>query len=180
MGDLQKIQKQFTAVAAILSVTALALLMYLFWPGSGRRAQDEERASLEHQRIELTNEVNLQKSSNPEKTRSDLKVLYTDLPGRYSQISQRMEKLFQETGVSPSASIKYSIEQPDKTDLPDVQRIKIETTVTSDYAKVARFINAVEQDPLLFVIEKISLSGQPEGNAVSLQITFETYLKGAA
>lgn len=180
MGDLQKIQKQFTAVAAILSVTALALLMYLFWPGSGRRAQDEETASLEHQRIELTNEVNLQKSSNPEKTRSDLKVLYTDLPSRYSQISQRMAKLFQEAGVSPSASIKYSIEQPDKTDLPDVQRIKIETTVTSDYAKVARFINAVEQDPLLFVIEKISLSGQPEGNAVSLQITFETYLKGAA
>ena len=60
-----------------------------------------------------------------------------------------------------------------------MQRIEVDTTVTSDYAKVARFINALEQDKLLFVINQITLNGQ-EGGQVSLQIKFETFLKGAA
>jgi hypothetical protein len=60
--------------------------------------------------------------------------------------------------------------------LPDVQRISIETTVTGEYAKVARFINAIEQDKLVFIIDQISLNSQ-EGGVVSLQVKFETFLK---
>jgi hypothetical protein len=72
------------------------------------------------------------------------------------------------------------VETPDKTDLPDVQRIKIDTTVTGDYSKVAEFVNKMEQDPLFFIIEKIALSTQSEGSAVSLQISFNTFLKSAS
>ncbi len=180
MGDLQKIQKQFATVATILGLAILALLVYLMWPGSSPSALEAKRASLQEQHDSLSRDVKLWQSSNPEKTRADLKVLYADIPNRYSQISQHIQKLSQETGVS-SQSIKYSTaDTGEKTELPDVQRIRIDTTISGDYAKVARFVNAMEQDPLLFIIEKISLSGQPEGGAVSLQITFDTFLKGAA
>jgi hypothetical protein len=57
-----------------------------------------------------------------------------------------------------------------------VQRVKIETTVTGEYAKVAGFINAMEQDKFVFIIDQISLTGQ-EGGVVSLQIKAETFLK---
>jgi hypothetical protein len=179
MGDLEKIQRKFATAATILGLAILALLVYLMWPGSSPSALEAKRASLQEQYNSLSREVKLWQSSNPEKTRADLKVLYDGIPSRYSQISQRIQKLSQETGVT-SQSIKYSTDTAEKTELPDVQRIKIDTTISGDYAKVARFINAMEQDPLLFIIEKISLSGQPEGGAVSLQITFDTFLKGAA
>jgi hypothetical protein len=48
--------------------------------------------------------------------------------------------------------------------------------VTGEYAKVAGFINAMEQDKLVFIIDQISLTGQ-EGGVVSLQIKAETFLK---
>ena len=179
MGNLQKVQKKFATLAVILSVAALGLLAYLLWPGSSRSAQEQEKARLQQQLTSLSNEVEQRKSSNPENTRAELKAFYADLPSRYSEISQRLEKLSHEAGVS-SASIKYSVESPDKNDLPDVQRIKIDTTVTGDYAKVAQFVNKMEQDRLLFIIEKIALSSQSEGNAVSLQINFNTFLKSAS
>jgi len=180
VGDLERLRRRFVAVAAALGLTSLALIVYLLWPGSSRSAQQQEKDTLQKQSLELQREVAEWENSNPEKTRADLKLLYTQVPTRYSQISQRMEKLFQESGVNPSASIKYSADSSEKTDLPDVQRIKVDTTVTGDYVKVARLINAMEQDPLLFVIQKISLSNQTEGGGVALQISFETFLKGAA
>jgi hypothetical protein len=51
--------------------------------------------------------------------------------------------------------------------------------VTGDYAKIARFVNAMEQSKLLFIIDKISLSNQ-QGGSVTLQISFDTFLKEAA
>lgn len=180
MGDLERLGTRFVAIAAALSLISLGLIMYLLWPGSSRSAQQQEKAGLEQQYIKLNREVVEWESSNPDKTRADLKLLYAQVPSRYSQISERMQKLIQESGVSPSASIKYSSDSSEKTDLPDVQRIKVDTTVTGDYVKVAHFINAMEQDPLLFVIQKVSLSNQTEGGGVALQISFETFLKGAA
>jgi len=179
VGDPRKVQKRFATLAAVLGLTVLLLLGYLFWPGSSRSAQEEEKARLQQKLTSLSSEVELRKNSNPGKTRAELKAFYADLPSRYSEISQRLEKLSQEAGVT-SASIKYSVEAPDKNDLPDVQRIKIDTTVTGDYAKVAEFVNKMEQDRLLFIIEKIALSTQSEGGAVSLQISFDTFLKGAS
>lgn len=179
MGDLRKIQRRFATLAAVLGVAVVLLLVYLFWPGSSRSSQEEQKAQLQQQLTRLNSEVELRKSSNPEKTRAELKAFTADLPSRYSEISQRLEKLSQQAGVT-SASLKYSVEAPDKTDLPDVQRIKIDTTVTGDYPKVARFINLMEQDRLFFIIEKIALSAKTEGGAVSLQISFDTFLKGAS
>jgi hypothetical protein len=64
----------------------------------------------------------------------------------------------------------------EKNELPDVQRVNIETTVTGEYAKVARFINAMEQDKIVFIIDQIALSSQESG-VVSLQLKLETFLK---
>jgi hypothetical protein len=55
----------------------------------------------------------------------------------------------------------------------------VDTTVTGDYLKVARFINAMEQAKLLFIIDKISLTSE-EGGKVTLQITFDTFLRETA
>ena len=176
MGDLQQIKQRFVVVLAVLAVIDLVLLVYLLWPGSSSLAQQAQLETVQQKNTNLTRDVALWHSSDPEKTRADLKRLYGDnIPTRWSQISQEMDKLIQETGVT-ALSIRYPVDTVEKRSLPDVQQVKIETTVTGDYPKVAKFINAMEQDKLLFIVDKISLSGQ-EGGTVSLQIIVDTFLK---
>jgi len=179
MGDLQQTRKKFIAAATILGLIALVLLFYLVWGGS-QSVQKAQEADLDQQIRSLTKEIALRKSNDPSKTREDLRRLYADdIPTRQSQISQRLEKLVQDSGVTEQ-SIRYSADTAEKNTLPGVQQLKVETSVTGDYTKVARFINAIEQDKLLFIINRISLNSQQERGGVSLQITFNTFLGEAA
>jgi hypothetical protein len=178
MNDLLRMRKRFTLWLSIMAAISLALLVYLLWPGSAGPTKE----TLQTQYQNLNREVAQWRSSNPEKTRADIQKLYAeDVPVHWSQISTQLEKLQQETGVS-AQGIRYSgatTGANEKNTLPDVQRVQVDTTVTGDYAKVARFINALEQSKLLFIVDKISLNSH-EGGTVSLSITFDTFLREAA
>jgi Tfp pilus assembly protein PilO len=180
MRNLAKIKKQFITIVAVFGVLDLALVGYLLWPGTSTAAKLTQEENLRQQEKQLSHEVaplnNIEKTLA--QTRVDVKKLYEQkVPSQFSQISQHLEKLVQDTGVN-TQSIHYTQAKTDeKTDLPDVQRIDIDTTVTGDYAKVARFINALEQDKFLFIIDQITLNGSEGGNLVSLQIKFQTFLK---
>jgi Type II secretion system (T2SS), protein M subtype b len=174
MDDIKRLKKRFITAATVLSLICAGLLGYLLWPAS----TGPSPAQLQEQYNSLKLEVASWQKNNPEKVRSDLKRLYSDdVPERWSEISQRMTKLFQATGVS-APGIHYEIATDDKSapSLPGVQQIKIDTTVTGEYSKVASFINALEQDKTFFIINKISLSGQ-EAGAVSLSISINAFLK---
>ena len=176
MGNLVQVRQRFIAAATGLGAICLALLVYLFWAGSSGPSP----ATLQKQYDGLKRQVALWQKSDPAKTRADLERFYAEnLPVRVSQISQQVDKIILESGVT-TQSVRYPENGPTtKNALPDVEEIQIETNVTGDYAKVARFINALEQDKMLFIIEKISLTGQ-QGGVVSLQITFSTFMKQTA
>lgn len=180
MTNLQQVRKRFSIILTVLGVLCAILLGYLLWPGtsiSSRRAQEE---NLQQQYRSLSREVAPLRGMDQKllKTRADIKELYQDrIPSRSSQISQEVERLTKETNVT-AQSVHYTAAKSDKGDLPDVQVIEIDTTVVGDYGNVARFINALEQAKMFFVINQITLNGQ-EGGQVSLQIKFQTFLKGA-
>jgi Tfp pilus assembly protein PilO len=181
MNNLEKTRKEFTTILAALGAVDLLLIIYLLLPGSSPSARAAQEASLKEQKQTLTREVTplIGIDKKLAQTRVDVKKFYEDkVPGQFSQISQHLEKLMKDAGVT-TAGIRYSEDQngsTEKNELPDVKRIGIETTVTGEYEKVARFINAMEQDKLVFIIDQISLNSQ-EGGVVSLQVKFETFLK---
>jgi hypothetical protein len=175
MSGLVRLQRRFVAAATVLGLISLSLLVYLLWPQSS----GAKPADLQEQYRTLKNEVALWTKGNPDAVRSDLNEFYKqEVPTRYSEISQRMEKLIQATGVS-APGIHYSSENQDKSMLPGVEMVKVDTTVTGDYAKVARFINALEQDKTFFIIDKIALSSH-EAGTVSLAITVDTFVRQTA
>jgi hypothetical protein len=176
MGDLAQMRKRFTLWLSAMAVLDAVFLVYLLWPGTRGPQPEAQRAQYES----LRHQVELWRRSNPEKTREALKAFYAEnVATRSSQISQQVEKLLRENGVS-NQGIKYDFDKStDKSAPPGVQRIRVDTTVTGDYAKIARFINAMEQSKLLFIVDKISLSNQ-EGGSVTLQISFDTFLKETA
>ena len=176
MGDLAQTRKRFILWVSVMAALSLGFLVFLLWPG----ARGPQPEALRAQYQNLRHQVDLWQRSNPEKTREALKAFYaTNVATRSSQISQEVEKLLRENGVA-TQSIKYDFSRTnDKNTLPGVQPVRVDTTVTGDYGKIARFVNAMEQSKLLFIIDKISLSNL-EGGSVTLQISFDTFLKEAA
>lgn len=180
MNNLAHIKKRFFTILTILAVIDLAFLVYLLWPGSSSSGRHAREQALSEQKRSLTQEVQPLKNIDQEllKTRSEINTFYSDrVPDHWSEISAELDKLTRDANVVPQ-SIHYA-NKPDKDDLQSVQRVEIETSVTGEYGKVARFINSLEQDKLIFIIEQVTLSGQ-EGGTVTLQIKFQTFLKEAA
>lgn len=180
MVGLAQIKKRFFTILGVLAIIDAVLLGYLLWPGSssaGRRAREE---ALQQQYRALGREVAPLKDIDGKlmQTRADINNFSREqIPNRWSQISGQLETLMRESGVT-AQGVKYTTEKPDKGDLPDVQRVAIDTSVSGDYSKVAGFINAMERAKLLFIIRQISLSSQ-EGGSVTLAIKCDTFLKGA-
>jgi hypothetical protein len=52
----------------------------------------------------------------------------------------------------------------------------MEYDLAGNYTSLARFINAVERDEMFFIIDSVSLGGDPQG-PVKLAVKLETYLK---
>jgi Tfp pilus assembly protein PilO len=182
MTNLAETRKRYIIILAVMGALDLLLMIYLFLPGSRASSKLAEERRLQEQVTALTHEVSPLRDIGEKliTTRGDIKKFYEQkVPSQFSQISQHLEKLTQESGVSMPAGIHYSQTQTpgnEKNELPDVQRIGIDTTVTGEYTKVAKFINAMEQDKFVFIIDQISLNSQESG-VISLQIKFETFLK---
>jgi Tfp pilus assembly protein PilO len=181
MNNLAKMQKQFTLIMSVLGALDLLLIIYLLLPGSSPAARSAQEESLREQKNTLHSEVAplIGIDKKLAGTRVDVKKFYEQkVPSQFSQISQHLEKLMQEAGVT-TVGIRYPQDHnsgTEKNELPDVQRISIDTTVTGEYSKVAKFINAMEQDKFVFIIDQIALTSQENG-VVSLQIKAETFLK---
>jgi Tfp pilus assembly protein PilO len=181
MRDLQKIRQRVFTVLAILGFICAGLLVYLLWPGSSISAQREQAEALQQQYKSLSREVEPLNGIEGKlmQTRADIKNFYKDtVPGRASEISLRLEKISQDSGVQ-NQGIRYSSKTTsDKNDLPGLQRLEIDTSVSGEYPKLAHFINAIERDKVLFVIDQVTLTSQQSG-MVTLQIKLHTFLKEA-
>ncbi|SRR5258708_2413461 len=179
MTKLQQVRQRLTIVIAVLLLVDAALAVYLLWPGSSIAQDHARELALQQQVREKTREVAPLRGGDDKlkRARTDLNTLYRDqLPAKYSQISDEIDKLARENGVS-FPMLRYTAEN---TDLPDVDRVKVDTTVSADYTKIPRFINAMERDKqLLMVIDEISVNGQ-QGGTVTLTIRFDAFLKKTA
>jgi Tfp pilus assembly protein PilO len=178
MRDLQKLRQRVFTILAILSVICIGILVYLLWPGSSVSAQKEQAASLEQQYKSLSREVEPLNGIEGKlmQTRTDIKNLYKEsVPSRASEISIRLEKISQAAGVQ-NQGIRYSAKPPSQAEFPGLQHLEIETAVSGEYPKLAHFINGIEQDKMIFVIDQVSLTSQQSG-MVTLQIKLHTFLK---
>src|SRR5258708_31729493 len=104
MNSLVKMKQQFTLVVGVLGGLDLLLIIYLLLPGSSPSAKLAQEQALQEQEKTLTREVAPLKGIDKklQLTRVDLKKFYDQkVPAQFSQISQHLEKLTQETGVTP-------------------------------------------------------------------------------
>jgi hypothetical protein len=57
-----------------------------------------------------------------------------------------------------------------------LQPVEMEAVLAGNYTALAKFINALERDQMFFIINSVTLGGNPQG-PVNLTMKLETYLK---
>ena len=97
------------------------------------------------------------------------------LPSQYSAISAEVGKLANANGIK-IAQAKF---HPEETDLGALRPVTIDALLAGDYVHLMKFINAIERDPLLFIVDSIQL-GDAQGGNVKLQLKMQTYLQSGA
>ena len=72
--------------------------------------------------------------------------------------------------------VKYSSKEPGPGRL---QLVEMQADLSGSYVSLARFINALERNEMLFIINSVTLGSEQAGH-IKLQMKLETYLKAGA
>ncbi len=96
-------------------------------------------------------------------------------PAQDSQIATQFGKLAASSDVTIEEA-KYKL--GDST-IGRLQPVEVEADLAGNYVSLARFINALERDDMLFIINSVTLAGEQKG-PIKLKMRVETYLKVGA
>ena len=96
-------------------------------------------------------------------------------PAQNSEIPSEFGKLAVANGVTiEQAKYKEKEEGPGK-----LRPVEIEADLAGNYTSLAKFINALERDQTFFIINNVTLGGEPQG-PVKLNVKLEAFLKAAS
>ena len=179
MPDLRRTRKNLkTAIAILAAVDLLAAVVY-FSPLVG--SAESRRMDLNQLQTELnakTRQVAPLKDL-PQKvvlaSRQVNDFYKRRFPTQNSQIVTEFGKLAAANNVAIE-QVRYKLNE---AETGGVQPEEIEATLAGNYTALARFINALERDEMFFIIDSVTLGGQPQG-PVKLSMKLETYLKAGS
>ncbi|MFZ0200275.1 MAG: type 4a pilus biogenesis protein PilO [Candidatus Sulfotelmatobacter sp.] len=175
MPDLRQTRKSIKIALAALVAVDLVAAIVLFSPLVG--STESRRTQLNRLWSELqvkTRQVE-PLANLPEKVklanRQIAEFYKKRFPDQESQILTQFGKLAVSNGVAIQ-HVNYKVEEGSGR----LQPVEMEADLSGSYVSLARFINALERDDMLFIINNITLAGEQNG-PIRLQMKLETYLK---
>jgi Tfp pilus assembly protein PilO len=176
MPDLRQTRKKMKLTLAVLAgVDLLAAVLYFSPVVGSAESRQMEMNRLQAELTAKTRQVAPLKDL-PQKVniaRGQISDFYRNrFPSQNSQIYTELGKVAAENSVKID-QVRY---KPADTTSNGLLPIEMEADLSGSYASLARFINAIERDEMFFVINSVTLGGEPQG-AVKLNVKLEAYLK---
>jgi Tfp pilus assembly protein PilO len=178
MPDLRHTRKNMTTALVILLGVDVLTVVVLFSPlvGSAESRRQELNQLWSDLRTK-TRQVEPLKNLDQKVVLANRQIVdfyKIRFPAQDSQIATQFGKLAAANGVTIEQA-KYQVKDEAAGRLYPVE---IEADLSGNYVALARFINALERDDMLFIISSIELGG--EQNGIKLQMKVQTYLKAGA
>lgn len=176
MATMQTVRRRMMALIIFLVVLDIAAIALLLSPvGRSRDARIEEydrvRNQLQAKRREALPARDMDKKLLT--AREEISEFYKDrLPAHYSEVTAALGTLAKDSRVQ-LGQIKYDARD---SEIPGLQRLEIQAQVTGDYANEMRFINGLEREKTIFVVNSVNL-GEAQAGGVRLEMNLETYLR---
>ena len=179
MPDLRRTRKNLKVALAILAgVDLLAAIIYFSPLVGSAETRRQEMNTLQAELITKTREVAPLKDL-PKKVvvaAHQITDFYKKrFPTQESQILTEFGKVAAANGVKIDQG-KYKLREAEEGGL---QPVEMEWNLAGNYGSLAHFINALERDDMFFIIDSVTLGGQPQG-MVRLDMKVETYLKAGS
>lgn len=178
MPDLRHTRKHLTiALAAMAGLDLLALALY-FSPLVG--SAETRRQELNRMQTDLTLKT---RQVAPLKDLPHKVVIANQqigdfykrrFPAQNSEIATKLGKLAAANGVRIQQE-RYKVEDNAPT-VSGLEPLELEADLAGTYTALAKFINAIERDEMIFIIDSVTLGNDPQG-PVKLSLKMETYLK---
>lgn len=179
MPDLRQTRKNIKiALGVMAGVDLLALIVYLS-PLVG--SAEGRRQEINQLQVELTTKTRqvAPLKDLPQKVHlasQQIAEFYKKrVAEQNSQIPAEFGKLASANGVTID-QVKYKLTEER---MGKLQPEEIEADLAGNYSSLARFINALERDDMFFIINSVTLGGEPQGS-VKLNVKLEAYLKAGS
>ena len=179
MAALSQVRNRFVIVVLlflVIDVVAVAFLLSPWGRSPDQRADEYNRAR--NERIQKAHDIQPLTDMPVKLKRADKDsddFLRTRLPDQSSQISNELGKL----AASNHVKLDQAIYDTHETDLPGVQRLSVKASLTADYLNLMRFINAVEREKMLMVIDSVKLN-ESQGGDVRVELVMDTFKKAGS
>ncbi len=176
MPDINETRRRFRLALVILLAVCLGAALILLSPiGSssrrGRREIEQLRAELHSKALEIEPMQGIDRKVIA--AQDEIATFYRDrLPSSYASISEGLGAVAAEKGVTLTTG-HYKAEP---SEVPGLQHLLIDVSISGDYLHVMEFINATERSKTFFLIDSINLTEQ-KGGIVQLRIQLATLLK---
>jgi Tfp pilus assembly protein PilO len=179
MPDLRDTRKKIkTALVVMGAVDLLALVIYISPLVGSVETRRMEIGQLQAELTTKTKQV-APLTDLPDKVKlahQQIADFYKKrIPDQQSQIPAELGKLAVANGVSIEQG-KYKLAEQT---LGKLQPVEIEADLGGGYTSLAKFINALERDDMLFIINSVALGGEPQG-AVKLTVKLEAFVRTGA
>jgi Tfp pilus assembly protein PilO len=181
MPELRQTRRNIKTVLTVMAAIDVAAVVVLISPLVGSTNSRRQQLNQLWAELQLKTRQVEPLRNLPDKVKlasGQIAQFYGDrFPAQQSQIPDQLGKLAAANGVTLEQA-KYSMKEVKEKDaIPaGLQPIQMEADLAGNYESLARFVNALERDPMFFIIDSVSLGGQQQG-PVKLQMKLETYLR---
>jgi type IV pilus assembly protein PilO len=181
MPDLRQTRKKMKIALAVLAgVDLLAAALY-FSPLIGSAESRQQELNSLQLELSMKTKATAPLENLPRKVElasQQISEFYKNrFPSHNSQILTELGKLAAANGVRiEQARYKSKDNNAKEVPVPGLQAVVMEADMAGSYTGLAKFINALERDEMFFIINNVTLGGEPQGQ-VKLSVSMETYLK---
>ena len=179
MASVAQVRNRFIIAVLILLVVDVAAVAFLLSPwgrSPAQRVNEYNRARAEwHQKLRDNQPlVGMPEKLKRAETDADL-LLRSRLPEQSSQISNEIGKL----AAANRVKLEQASYETKDTELPSVERLLVKASLSADYLNLVRFINALEREKMLMVIDSVKLN-EEQGGGVKVDLNMEAFKRAGS
>jgi type IV pilus assembly protein PilO len=178
MADSRDARKKVKiAIAVLLAVDVVAAVVFFSPLVGSERSRREQLDQLWRELQQKTRAAEPLRDFDKKivTARQQIDDFYKNrLPAQDSAIYEEVGKLAGQSGVR----IGQIRSKSKDTESVGLRPVEIEADFSGGYLQLVRFINALERDPLFFIVDSVQLGGE-QGGMVKLQLKLETYQKAS-
>jgi Tfp pilus assembly protein PilO len=179
MASHNQVRRRFVIAIVILLAIDIASVVFLFSPWGRppeQRIDDYNRARTERTRKAHDAQPLTGMSEKLQRAEKDSDALLRSrLPEQSSQISNEIGKLASANHVK----LEQAAYETKDTELPGVERLQVKASLSADYLNLIQFINALEREKMLMVIDSLKLNEQ-QGGTVKVDLEMEAFKKSGS